>query len=92
MAADGKQLCEIITSAAGARVLAVSADGSRVAAANPEGRLEAWSVADGKRQWSRTLASKAQSLHFSADGKTLVARCDGTERKVDPANGRNLPR
>lgn len=90
---DHTQLCEIIISGEGPNLIAVSPDGRLVVVAKPEGGVAAWSVTDGKQQWSSTLPATAKSVRFSADGKTLRVQCvDGTDRLLDPAHGRELKR
>lgn len=88
---DYKQLCEIVISGEGAKTVALATDGSIVVATSSNGTVEAWSVADGKRQWLRNISPAAQAMHFAPDAGGLLIECaDGTERLLDLANGKNM--
>ena len=88
---DRKQLCEIVMACEGARTTALVTDGNLVIVASLNGTIEAWSVTDGKRQWSRSISPTVQAIRFAPDGNGLLIQCaDGTECLWDPAKGRNL--
>lgn len=90
---EQKLLCEIVINGEGPKLIAVSPDGRLVVIAKPEGGVAAWGVSDGKQQWSWTVPLVTKTMGFSADGKTLrVQGADGSNRLLDPTNGRESTR
>jgi WD40 repeat protein len=86
---DHKQLCEILISSEGARLIAVSPDGRPVVGIKPDDGVAAWRASDGKPQWSGNISSMAKSVRFSADGKLLRVQCeDGSDWIIDSVSGR----
>lgn len=87
---NSRQLCEITTATESITALALASDGSSVVSASAGGRLDAWRIADGTHQWTRTVSSETKSIEFTEDGRRLLVRlAQGPDRQLDPATGRN---
>jgi WD40 repeat protein len=86
---DHQQLCEIFADGEGFKLLVMSSEKRLIVGVSADGRIEAWRVSDGQKQWSRTLPSRVQSVRFSADSQRLLIEIEnGGAHQFDVGNGR----